>query len=130
MARHTKEINQKQFEQACAMQCTETEICALFDVCEKTLNGWCNRTYKKNFSQVFAEKRELGKISLRRSQWKQAETNPTMAIWLGKQYLGQKDNKDITVRQSISQDAIDAVEEFMSFEPSSNESEADTSAEN
>ena len=42
-----------------------------------------------------------------------AETNPTMAIWLGKQYLGQKDTKDISVKQMVSQEAIDAVEDFM-----------------
>ncbi|MBQ0061347.1 MAG: hypothetical protein KBT15_06205 [Bacteroidales bacterium] len=52
-------------------------------------------------------------MSLRRSQMKMAETNPTMAIWLGKQYLGQKDNRDLNVRQTISQEAIAAVEEFM-----------------
>ena len=31
-------------------------------------------------------------MSLRRTQFKLAEKNPTMAIWLGKQYLGQRDN--------------------------------------
>lgn len=44
------------------------------------------------FSDVFNLKRSAGKVSLRRSQFKMAETNPTMAIWLGKQYLGQRDN--------------------------------------
>ena len=34
-------------------------------------------------------------MSLRRKQWNLAKTNATMAIWLGKQYLGQKDNIDI-----------------------------------
>lgn len=59
-----------------------------------TLNNWCRRTYKKTFKEVFKDKRQGGKASLRRTQWKQAENNPTMAIWLGKQYLGQKDNPD------------------------------------
>lgn len=39
----------------------------------------------------FAQKRGAGKISLRRSQWRLAEKNASMAIWLGKQYLGQRD---------------------------------------
>ena len=30
-------------------------------------------------------------MSLRRIQWKHAEKSVPMAIWLGKQYLGQKD---------------------------------------
>ena len=37
-------------------------------------------------------KKEGGKIALRRYQLQQAEKNPTMAIWLGKQYLGQRDS--------------------------------------
>lgn len=118
MGRPRKEINQKQFEQACGMQCTLEEICAFFDVTDKTLDSWCKRTYHKTFSEVFKEKRSVGKMSLRRSQWKLAETNPTLSIWLGKQYLGQKDNKDIYVKQSISQEAISDVEEFMNFDGS------------
>jgi hypothetical protein len=35
--------------------------------------------------------RAEGQKKLRRLQWKQAEHNPTMAIFLGKQYLGQAD---------------------------------------
>ncbi len=30
-------------------------------------------------------------MSLRRHQMKMAEKNPTMLLWLGKQYLGQRD---------------------------------------
>lgn len=116
MARPLKEINQKQFEQCCAMQCTKEEICSFFDVTDKTLENWCKRTYKVGFSEVFKAKREIGKMSLRRSQMKMAETNPTMAIWLGKQYLGQRDNKDISVKQVISQEAIAEVEDFMNGE--------------
>ena len=36
-------------------------------------------------------------MSLRRNQWKLAEKNTTMAIWLGKQYLNQKDNVDMNM---------------------------------
>lgn len=93
-ARPKKEINQKQFEQLCAIQCTEEEICAVLDVCTDTLEAWCKRTYKRRFSEVFREKRAGGKASLRRNQWRIAETNPTMAIFLGKNYLGQKDKPE------------------------------------
>lgn len=113
MARPKKVINQKQFEQLCAMQCTEEEICSVLDVTDKTLTAWCKAVYKKSFSDIFKEKRQYGKASLRRSQWKLAETNPTMSIWLGKQYLGQRDNKDIVVKQQIEQEAIDSVEGFL-----------------
>ena len=97
MARLKKEIDQKQFENLCGLQCTLEEICGWFDVTDKTLNAWCKRTYGENFSEVFKQKRGAGKISLRRNQWKLAEKNANMAIWLGKQYLGQKDNPEESV---------------------------------
>lgn len=91
MARPQKEISQKGFEKLCGLQCTKEEICGFFDVTDKTLERWCKRTYKQGFSEVFAQKRGAGKISLRRSQFYLAEKNANMAIWLGKQYLGQRD---------------------------------------
>lgn len=97
MGRPSKKANisKEEFEKLCAMQCTELEICAWFDVIEDTLNSWCKDTYEgKTFSEVFKIKREKGKISLRRSQFNLAKTNPTMGIWLGKQYLGQKDKQE------------------------------------
>lgn len=90
-----KKINKKQFETLCEIQCTEEEICSVLDVTDKTLNKWCNKEYNKNFSEVFKQKRQGGKTSLRRKQWNLAETNATMAIWLGKQYLEQKDNVEV-----------------------------------
>ena len=84
-------IDKKQFENLCGLQCTLLEICDFFDVEDDTLNSWCKKTYGTTFSEVFKKKRGKGQISLRRTQWKLAEKNPTMAIFLGKQYLGQKD---------------------------------------
>ena len=94
MARPRKEINQKQFENLCGLQCTKSEICAWFDVTDKTLESWCKRTYKAGFSEIFSQKRGKGKISLRRYQFQLAEKNANMAIWLGKQYLNQKEPID------------------------------------
>ena len=93
MARPRKVINQKQFESLCAIQCTQEEICNVLDVSEKTLISWCNEVYGESFSKVFRQKRDLGKTSLRRNQWKLAENgNSTMQIWLGKQILKQSES--------------------------------------
>lgn len=97
MARPRKEIDPKQFENLCGLQCTLEEICGWFDVTDKTLDSWCKRTYHASFSEVFKQKRGAGKISLRRSQWRLAEKNATMAIFLGKQFLGQRDSVDVAV---------------------------------
>lgn len=95
--RPQKEINQIEFEKLCKMQCTLEEICDWFDVTDKTLNTWCRRTYGETFSVVFAKKRSRGKVSLRRLQWQHAERSVPMAIWLGKQYLGQKEKPEDSV---------------------------------
>lgn len=93
MARPRKVINQKQFESLCAIQCTQEEMCNVLDVSEKTLIAWCHEVYGESFSKVFRQKRDLGKTSLRRNQWKLAENgNSTMQIWLGKQILKQSEN--------------------------------------
>ena len=89
--RPKSEFSKKQFEQFCAYQCTKEEVCAFFDTTDKTLEGWCKRTYGKGFSDVFREKREIGKASLRRTQFQLAQKNAAMAIFLGKNYLGQTD---------------------------------------
>ena len=105
MARPRKEIDQKQFENLCGLQCTLEEICGWFDVTDKTLDSWCKRTYNESFSEVFKQKRGNGKISLRRMQWRLAEKNATMAIWLGKQYLDQRD----IVEQNITSDGVKVI---------------------
>ena len=87
-----KEINKDTFEKLCSIQCTQAEICAVLDVNHETLERWCERTYNKKFAIVYKEKRGVGKVSLRRMQFEMASNNVTMAIWLGKQMLGQTDN--------------------------------------
>ena len=94
-------ITQKEFEKLCEIQCTESEIASFFGVSTETIMNWCNNTYGKTFRDVFKEKRECGRISLRRTQFKHAKNNPTMAIWLGKQYLGQKDQIEGTIEEKI-----------------------------
>ena len=109
MARPRKEIDKQQFENLCALQATEREITDWFDVTDKTLNGWCKRTYGKSFSEVFRQKRGRGKISLRRTQWKLAEKNASMAIFLGKNYLGESDNPVTGIDENEStEDALSA----------------------
>lgn len=97
MARPRINIDKEQFEKLCSIQCTLNEIAGYFNCSEDTIENWCKRTYKEGFSDIYAKKRGVGKISLRRSQFRMAETNPTMAIWLGKQYLGQTERQEVAV---------------------------------
>lgn len=91
------EIDKEQFEELCKIQCTQAEICAVLGITDKTLTNWCKKTYKKSFSEIFKEKRAGGFASLRRTQFALANDNAAMAIFLGKNYLGQSDKKEINM---------------------------------
>lgn len=88
-------IDKSNFEKLCQMQCTLEEIAGFFDCCDDTINNWCKEVYDDNFSGVYKKKSMAGKISLRRNQFKIAENNASMAIFLGKQYLKQRDNIEV-----------------------------------
>lgn len=91
MARPRLEIDVDQFKKLCSIQCTLREIAAYFRVSEDTIQRFCKREFKMTFTEAFDTFSADGKISLRRTQFRMAEHNPSMAIWLGKQFLGQRD---------------------------------------
>ena len=95
MGRPQINIDKNNFESLCNLQCTLTEIAGFFKCSEDTIENWCKRTYEENFSDVYKKYSQNGKISLRRYQFKMAEHNSSMAIWLGKQYLNQMDRTNI-----------------------------------
>lgn len=97
MARPRIYIDAEQFKGLCNIQCTLAEISEWFKCSEDTIERWCKRELKMGFADAYKKYSVSGKISLRRYQMKMAEHNATMAIWLGKQYLGQTDKQEIKV---------------------------------
>ena len=89
VGRPKKEIDYETVEKLANIQCTQEEIASFLGISTRTL------LRDEKFKEIFARGRENGKMSLRRIQWKHAEKSATMAIWLGKQYLGQKDNIEV-----------------------------------
>ena len=90
-------IDWKLVENLCKIQCTQEEIASVVNVCLDTLQSRCSDEHGVSFSEFFKQKKEGGKASLRRSQWKTADSgNPTMQIWLGKQYLKQTDKNELS----------------------------------
>lgn len=100
------QIDQKSFEELCKMQCTELEIAGFFGCSDETLNKWCKKTYKKTFQECFEVFRQGGKASLRRTQWLMAEHNAAMAIFLGKNYLGQADDPQKYAKDETTEDKL------------------------
>jgi hypothetical protein len=74
------------------IQCTGKEAAAFFGITEPTFLKFL--TDHPEAREAFEEGKGRGCISLRRHQWQMAESNPTMAIWLGKNHLGQTDKLD------------------------------------
>jgi hypothetical protein len=95
VGRPRKEFSDKDFEKLVAMiriQCTQEEVCSVFDMTADTLNARLQEMGEGNFSDLYKKHQGEGKTSLRRMQWKAAEAgNPTMLVWLGKNMLGQSD---------------------------------------
>lgn len=107
MARPRKVIAVDAFEKLCFLQCTLMEIASYFDCSEDTVERWCQRTYGERFADVYKKKRAAGMISLRRSQFRLAEKSVPMAIFLGKNYLGQSDK--IEAEDTTAIDKLDAI---------------------
>ena len=93
-------------EKLSIIQCTQEEIATIVGVHVKTLqrdDEFC-RIHKKGIEQ--------GKSSLRRLQWKAAETgNTTMLIWLGKQYLQQREPKQ-ELEIDTNKDVIEQIQQL------------------
>jgi hypothetical protein len=83
------EIDLTELERLSAMQCTDEEIAAWFSVSTRTIE---RKRKEPEFAEIMERGKAKGRISLRRQQLKLLEAgNSTMAVWLGKQYLGQTD---------------------------------------
>lgn len=109
--RPPKEINWVEFEKLCELQCTQSEIASFFGCHPNTLSDRVKDEYEgEDYSTVYKKFSESGKCSLRRAQFKLAHKNSSMAIWLGKQWLGQKDVSKEEM-QDIAKELINAVRE-------------------
>ena len=84
----------------CAIQCTGEEIAGVLGCSYDTLVRAIKREKELTFAEYFAQKSADGKMSLRRKQFNAAlEGNSTMLIWLGKQWLGQTDKIESSIKE-------------------------------
>jgi len=82
-------IDLAELEKLCVLQCTQPEIAAFFGVSLATVE---RRGQHQRFREIMERGYLKGKISVRRKQMQLMEAgDKTMAIWLGKQLLGQRD---------------------------------------
>ena len=95
------EIDMVELEKLCVLHCSDREIADWFGVSLRTIE---RRRQEPEFAAVIDRGRSKGKISVRRLQMKLVEQgNTTMAIWLGKQLLGQSDYVEHEVHSPMNQ---------------------------
>lgn len=104
--RPTAEYDKKEFMNLVGLGCTQEEICWWFrDDTGKpanvdTLSRWCVRTFGANFKEYYRQNGGIAmKISLRKNQLKLSEKSAAMAIFLGKNLLGQTDRYEQVVTE-------------------------------
>lgn len=86
-------------EKLSALMCTDEEIAGIMDTSVDTLT---NKNNKPTFTEYKLKGQAKGKVSLRRYQFKLAEKSAPMAIFLGKNYLGQKDNIEFVDNSEVN----------------------------
>ena len=104
--RPKKEFDKKVFQDLVGLGCTQEEICWFFrDETGKsanidTLTRWCKREFGMTFQEYFRQNGCMAlKIQLRRNQMNLSKTSAAMAIFLGKNMLGQTDRVEQTVME-------------------------------
>lgn len=116
MARQRKRLSDKEWDSVkymCMIHCTGEEIAGVMQMDYDTLNKNCKEKFKIPISEYIKQHNTRGKMSLRRMQWKAAEDgNITMMIWLGKQWLGQKENLDMNVTAAEQTKEVEALDEY------------------
>jgi hypothetical protein len=89
-----KPINAKQLAALAGMQCSYPEIAAVFGLKKRQFIDRIGAD--PELRELIEEGRANGCASIRRAQFKAAvEGDRTMLVWLGKQYLGQRDREQI-----------------------------------
>jgi len=84
------DLDLEELEKLAAMHCTQEEAARWFGFTPATMS---RKLQQKRYRDVWDAGQAKGNISLRRKQFQRAEAgDKTMLIWLGKQWLGQKDS--------------------------------------
>lgn len=124
MARPKANIDWEKVDKYLQAQCDGSGIAGLLGISPETLYRHCKEDHKIGFDAYSQQKKSEGKELLRSAQFKAAMTgNITMQIWLGKQYLDQKEKSEVRT-EDISNNTL-KVEIVPGAKPVNSESEID-----
>lgn len=99
MPRPPADINWDTVDQYLHAQCDGVAIAGILGIAPETLYRRCEQDHNIGFDQYSRQKKTQGKELLRQKQFDTAMSgDKTMLVWLGKQYLDQKERHDITTK--------------------------------
>ena len=104
-------IDYKQLEGFCLIQCSLAEIATFFNCSEDTIERRVKEHFGITFAEYFGKKRIGGLISLRRNLFKLSEKNAAVAIFLSKNWLGMSDKQEIEQNVHIGKRAEELSDE-------------------
>lgn len=95
MGRPKANIDWNKVDKYLQAQCDGVGIAGLLGIHPNTLYRLCEEEFKISFSEYSATKKAEGRELLRAKQFQSAmEGDKALQIWLGKQYLAQRDKID------------------------------------
>lgn len=101
--RPRKEINYDLLGRLCGVMCTGDECASILGMSYDALNEGLKRDGHGGFTEYFKIASSSGKASLRRAQFKAAMGgNSALLIWLGKQYLGQREPDNVSKDDDVA----------------------------
>lgn len=108
-----KKVDWEVVDKMLKFQCSSTEIAGYFNIHRQTLYDKVSEEFDCTWTEYAASRQSCGLGLLRCTQFEKAfntysKANAQLLIWLGKQYLGQKDG----VQTEIKQEEVDKMQAF------------------
>jgi len=100
-------IDWKSVQLMCSMLATYREIASKMGVAVATIERRCKKECKMSFSEFYEKHSADGKLSIRRAQFQlMQDGNATMAIYLGKVVLGQREATAVVQDDALTPDKL------------------------
>jgi len=111
VGRPIKEIDWDKLARICQYPMKNEDIAAILDLSVDTIFRAIKKKYNISFAEYKDQKQSNLRFTLLSKQIEVAKSgNVTMLIWLGKQYLDQKDKKEVS-----AEDGSNVI--YMSYDP-------------
>ena len=101
-------VNWEMVRKMAAMHCSVRGVASVLNVSEDTIQKHCKKEHGMPAGEWFAIQAERGMCKVRYQLAKAqislavVDKNPTMLIWLGKQYLGQSDKGALEINSTVT----------------------------